>query len=168
MKTKVICLLALTALTFTACKKEEKTAAPVASNATLDTNPPVVQQQVETKEVQPVSSSKPAEMTFTKKTHDFGTINQGDSVMHVFTFKNTGKNDLIITRAVGSCGCTVPEYPKEPVAPGKTGTMKVSFNSKGKTGPQHKTVTITANVPDGAVVLEIQANVKPEKTKNKN
>ena len=62
-----------------------------------------------------------------------------------FKFTNTGTGDLVIVNAVGSCGCTVPEYPKEPVAPGKSGVMKVTFNSAGKSGMQQKTVTITTN-----------------------
>lgn len=110
-------------------------------------------------------NEKLTEIVFTENEFDFGTINQGDKVMHVFTFKNTGSNDLIISTANGSCGCTVPEFTKDPISPGKTGTMKVSFSSTGKSGPQQKTVTVSANVPNGAQVLTIKANVKVDKTK---
>jgi hypothetical protein len=94
----------------------------------------------------------PAEVDLPKTTIEwlesefqFGTIKQGDKVEHVFKFKNTGKNPLVIKSAKGSCGCTVPEYSKEALAPGKTGEMKVIFNSAGKMGQQSKPVTIIAN-----------------------
>ncbi len=99
-------------------------------------------------------------MVFTEEEFDFGTINKGDKVNHFFTFENKGENDLIIVRANGSCGCTVPEFPKEPIPPGKTGRIKVTFNSAGKKGPQHKTVSVYANVPKGGVVIGVKANIK--------
>lgn len=145
MKNKTIYLLLITASFFvTSCKKQEATL-PVS-------NPPQAQSEI--------ANEKLTEMTFTEEEFDFGTINQGDKVNHFFTFKNTGKQDLIISRAVGSCGCTVPEFPKEPIAPGKTGVMKVSFNSKGKSGKQHKTVSVYANVPKGGVTIAIKAKIK--------
>ncbi len=75
----------------------------------------------------------------------FGKINEGDKVEHIFKFKNTGSKDLIIANAWGSCGCTVPEYPKEPIKPGAEGEVKVTFNSTGKKGEQHKSVTLQMN-----------------------
>jgi outer membrane biosynthesis protein TonB len=104
-------------------------------------------------------SSTPTVMTFDSVTHDFGDIKQGSKVDHEFTFKNTGTNDLIITDAKGSCGCTVPEYPKEAVKPGESGKIKVSFNSDGKSGNQSKTVTIFANTANGTEMLTIKSNV---------
>jgi hypothetical protein len=103
-----------------------------------------------------------AAMEFNEKIHDFGTLNAGDKVETVFTFTNTGKEDLIITEAKGSCGCTIPEYPKTPVKPGEKGTMKVSFNSSGKSGKQHKIVTIKANTATGIETLDIKASVTPK------
>ncbi|TBX69982.1 DUF1573 domain-containing protein [Flavobacterium silvisoli] len=99
------------------------------------------------------------EMTFETQKHDFGTITQGDKVEYDFKFKNTGKADLLITDAKGSCGCTIPEYPKEPVAPGKDGIIKVSFNSAGKIGENSKSVVLSANVPEGKKILYIQSNI---------
>lgn len=101
-------------------------------------------------------------MTFNKKEHDFGVINEGDKVETTFAFTNTGEADLIIANASGSCGCTVPEFPKEPIKPGKTGKMKVSFDSNGKPGMQQKSVNITANTASGKDVLTIKANVTPK------
>ncbi|HBI00136.1 MAG TPA: hypothetical protein DDY18_00765 [Flavobacterium sp.] len=101
-------------------------------------------------------------MTFNKKEHDFGVISEGAKVETTFTFTNTGEADLIIANASGSCGCTVPEFPKEPIKPGKTGKMKVSFDSNGKPGMQQKSVNITANTASGKDVLTIKANVTPK------
>lgn len=110
----------------------------------------------------PPSDGKYPIMAFSKTEHDFGTINEGDKPSYTFTFKNTGASDLIISNAVGSCGCTVPEYPKEPVKPGESAKMKVSFNSAGKNGRQQKTVTITANTASGKETITIKANITPK------
>ena len=101
-------------------------------------------------------------MEFTEVEHDFGTINEGDIAEHKFMFKNTGKTPLVISNAKGSCGCTVPEWPKEPVAPGATAELLVKFNSKGKPNQQQKTVTITANTETGKEKIKIKAMVTPD------
>jgi len=100
-------------------------------------------------------------MAFTGDTHDFGEINEGDKVSHTFKFSNTGQEPLIINSAKGSCGCTVPEWPKEPIPPGGEGEIMVEFNSKGKKNKQTKTVTINANTDPNPTRLTIKANVKP-------
>lgn len=98
-------------------------------------------------------------MVFTEESFDFGNISQGEKVEHAFKFVNKGKSDLIISSAVGSCGCTVPSYPKEPVKPGDEGVIKVVFNSEGKSGAQHKRVTIVANTNPNKTMVAIMANV---------
>ena len=98
-------------------------------------------------------------MKFEVMEHNFGTIKQGESVTYIFKFKNEGKEPLIINTAVGSCGCTVPEYPKEPIRPNGQGEIKVTFNSTGKSGPQDKTVTITYDT-DKTVVLHMKGTVE--------
>ncbi|MCF6132919.1 DUF1573 domain-containing protein [Flavobacterium wongokense] len=109
---------------------------------------------------------KDAEMTFSESEYDFGTINQGDKVVHDFKFTNTGKADLLISKAKGSCGCTVPEYPKEAIKSGESGTIKVSFNSTGKHGETQKTVTLFCNTKDSIEILKIKATIEvPEKAK---
>lgn len=99
-------------------------------------------------------------MTFTESEYDFGNITQGTIVRHSFKFTNTGNSDLIITNARASCGCTVPNYPKTPVSPGGSGEIKVRFDSKDRSGSQHKTITITANTESGVETLKIKSYVK--------
>ncbi|MEN9640592.1 MAG: hypothetical protein RLZZ262_2461 [Bacteroidota bacterium] len=106
-------------------------------------------------------------MALDKTIHDFGTINQGDQVECVFKVSNTGKEPLVIESAKGSCGCTVPEYPKEPIAPGQTRDIKVKFNSAGKANNQQKTVTLTANTEPLQTVLTIKSFVNAPEGGNK-
>ena len=101
---------------------------------------------------------------FEEKEFDFGTIDEGEKVSHTYKFTNTGIEPLIIKDAKGSCGCTVPSWPKEPVAPGATGEMLVEFNSKGKSGSQNKRVTITANTNPGQTFINIKGEVNKAAT----
>ncbi|MBU2915178.1 DUF1573 domain-containing protein [Reichenbachiella agariperforans] len=101
---------------------------------------------------------------FAEENHDFGNINEGDVVEHVFEFENTGDAPLIISDAKGSCGCTVPEWPKEPIGIGEKGVIKVKFNSRKKPGIQNKTVTITANTFPTQTRIKIKADVTPAPT----
>lgn len=102
-------------------------------------------------------------MTFEESEWDFGTITEGEKVQHVFTFKNTGGSDLVISSARGSCGCTVPEYPKEPIKPGQADKVTVTFDSNGKVGMNHKDITIVTNCKPNTQLLKINVNViKPE------
>lgn len=99
-------------------------------------------------------------MEFSDTVYNFGTIKEGDIVVHEFEFKNNGKNPLIISNAKGTCGCTAPEYSTEPIPGGKTGVMKIQFNSAGKSGFQNKSVSITTNSKRGIHVLYIKGEVK--------
>jgi hypothetical protein len=101
-------------------------------------------------------------MTFAKESHDFGQVNEGDKVVFDFFFTNTGKSALIISNATATCGCTVPEYPKKPLAPGKTGIIHVVFNTTGKSGMQNKIITLTTNTFKGNEELHLVGNVKPK------
>jgi hypothetical protein len=98
---------------------------------------------------------------FDKTEHDFGTINEGDVVETVFSFTNVGKSELIIASAKGSCGCTVPEWPKEPIMPGEVGQIKVKFNSYRKPNLQQKQITLVTNTEEGKEILKIRAQVTP-------
>ena len=107
-------------------------------------------------------SKKLPVMSFEKQEHDFGNIVQGTPQETVFTFTNTGDAPLIITDARSSCGCTVPQYPKNsPIAPGDTGELVVKFNGSGK-NQVTKTVTVTANTEKGSELLRIKAFVTPK------
>ena len=103
-------------------------------------------------------------MSFDRAEHDFGTIIQGTPQETVFKFTNTGEGPLIITDAKSSCGCTVPEYPKNaPIAPGDSGEMVVKFNGSGQ-NQVTKTITVTANTAKGSELLRIKAFVNPKGT----
>ena len=102
-------------------------------------------------------------MVFTDTTHDFGSINQGEKVSYTFKFKNTGNADLVISSAVGSCGCTVPHYPKGTIAAGDTGTVDVTFDSSGKQGKVLKTVTMVTNCQPATKMITITANIQTPK-----
>jgi hypothetical protein len=93
---------------------------------------------------------------------DFGSVKEGEKVKHTFKFKNTGSEPLIISNAKGSCGCTVPKWPSEPVAPGATSQIDVEFDSKGKPGKQTKRVTVTANTVPAQMFLNISGNVEKD------
>ena len=99
------------------------------------------------------------EIKFEETTHDFGEIKQNVKVETSFVFKNTGKVPLVISNASSSCGCTVPEYPKEAIAPGKKEKIKVEYNGSGKDAIT-KTVTLTTNTEKGTETLTIKAFVK--------
>jgi hypothetical protein len=98
-----------------------------------------------------------------KKEYDFGTIKQGEKVSYTLKLKNSGKSPLIITDIGVTCGCTTPVWPKDPIAPGKTVDIQISFNSTGKMGAQTKPVTIHSNNKDGDVVFTLKGNVEAPK-----
>lgn len=100
-----------------------------------------------------------ASFKFEKDEIDFGTIEQGESTTHEFKFTNTGSEPLIISKAEGSCGCTVPIFPKEPIMKNQSATIKVTFNSTGKFGIQDKTVTITSNAKQSPMIIHIKGTV---------
>lgn len=105
-------------------------------------------------------------MEFDEMTHDFGKIEEGEKVSHTFKFKNTGGEPLVISSAKGSCGCTVPKWPQEPIAPGEEGEIQVEYNSKGKGGKKEtKTVTIQANTDPNPTRLTIKADVAGDPNK---
>tara|TARA_B100001741_G_scaffold251069_1_gene212830 strand:+ start:259 stop:705 length:447 start_codon:yes stop_codon:yes gene_type:complete len=104
-----------------------------------------------------------AEITFDRIFHDFGTIKEGEIAKTVFSFTNTGENDLYIVDAIGSCGCTIPKYPKNiAIKPGSSGEIEVNFDSNGRLNLQQKMIKITANTTSGGQLLQIQAFVEPK------
>ncbi len=122
------------------------------------------QQPVVVKEIQ--STLPPTTITFESIEYDFGEVDEGDIVTHVYKFTNTGNNPLVITRANGSCGCTVPSYPKIPIMPGESSEIQVNFNSQYRMGKQHKSITIHANTEPGITVLKLFGYVRPAEKEN--
>ncbi|HRO40218.1 MAG TPA: DUF1573 domain-containing protein [Flavobacteriales bacterium] len=108
----------------------------------------------------PVPTGPSTTMAFANSTHDFGKIMQDSDNKYAFKFTNTGNEPLVITNAVGSCGCTVPDYPKHPIKPGETGEIKIEYKPGKQEGMQNKTVTITANTEPAQTVVNITANVQ--------
>jgi hypothetical protein len=106
-----------------------------------------------------VAADKPT-MDFVDTLHDFGSIAAEQTVVYDFKFANNGRTPLVISQAMGSCGCTATDYPQAPVAPGASGVVKVSFNTSGKKGHQEKTVTVHDNTLLGVHTLYITAEVK--------
>ena len=99
--------------------------------------------------------------TFEQEEHNFGQIRDGDIVSHTFRFTNSGEAPLIISKATAACGCTVPQWPKQPIPAGGSGEIQVQFDSSNKPGMQNKVVTITANTESKVKKLLIRAQVNP-------
>lgn len=152
MKIKLIPIIAVTSLLLVASCKENASAK-------------ITEADLKMANEVAVASEKMPVLEFDKTEHDFGTIIEGDKPTTEFVLKNTGDADLIIISAVGSCGCTVPEPPKEPIKPGESAPIKVTFDSTGKPGQQEKTVTITSNTAAGKETCKIMANVTPNPNK---
>ncbi len=130
----------------------------VAATPPLPINDPTVAQQTPQQPTQSESRSKTT-VKFAQSNHNFGEIEQDSKHTYVFKFTNTGSEPLIIENATGSCGCTVPTYPKEPIAPGKTGEIEVVYSPGKQEGEQTKTVSITANTDPIVTTLNISAKV---------
>lgn len=139
-----------------ACDQSEK---PAEVTTDLINNPATGEEGAE------VSTENLPAFEFEEEVIDFGQISQGEKVKQRFRFKNVGKSDLIISDAKGSCGCTVPAWPRQPIRPGQEGEIEVVFDSNGKQGRQNKTVTLVANTVPNTKVIAINGEVLvPEQT----
>jgi hypothetical protein len=110
-----------------------------------------------------LESAGGAEMTFESEVIDYGTIAQNADGLRVFKFTNTGNAPLIISNSKGSCGCTVPTWPKQPINPGEKGEIKVKY-ATNRVGPINKSVTVTSNASTPTKVLRIKGNVLVKET----
>lgn len=164
-------LLAIVALAtmvlFTSCKEksaDDANAAP-ATDATAMEATPVADPAMAATDVAatPVPTGPLTTIKFDEETYNWGKVMDGEKVTHVYKFKNTGTEPLIISNAKGSCGCTVPDWPKDAIAPGKSGEIKVIFDSTGKGGvggkEDTKKVTVTANTDPVDTYLTITGKV---------
>ena len=162
-------LFTLSFMLLIACKNDSATESADAVPATpTEVNTP-------TPTANPLGNNEPAvpagpitTISFAETEHDFGMVMEGEKVVHEYAFTNTGEEPLIISNAKGSCGCTVPDWPREPIAPGDSGVIKVQFDSKNKGkvggGLQSKRVTITANTDPVNTYLTIKGKVDKEET----
>lgn len=144
---KKILAIAAVAFLFTACQ----------TNTQKETD------AIDTTNVKPVAIADAPKVEFEKTSYDFGIITQGEKVSYDFKFKNTGRTPLIITNATATCGCTVPEYPKQPVKPDEEAIIKVVFDSEGKMGKQDKVVTMTSNANPEIPQLHLVGEIKEKK-----
>jgi hypothetical protein len=142
---KQIFVLALAAISFASCQNASKTnTAETGTEAAVPASP------------------QAAVMRFENGNYDFGKISQGEKVYYSYKFKNVGKSPLIILNATATCGCTVPEVPKEPIKPGAEGEIKVVFDSNGKSGMQDKVITVTSNAHPNIASLHLTGEIKEQ------
>ena len=139
-----------------------------ATNTTVANTAPSINNAADNAFVPETPQMDPTSIAFEKMEHDFGTIEQNTTNPYTFSFTNTGTEPLLISDAKGSCGCTVPDYPREPVMPGEKGEIKVVYSPGQQKNMQTKTVTITANTEPATTVLRIMANVNPGENANAN
>jgi|SRR5699024_3561962 len=157
MKKVVLMLAAVAAISFTSCKNN-KTSDKMSDN-TAKSEEMAKNANDEKASKDDNATNKYPELTFDESSYDFGTIDEGEIVQHEFTFTNTGDAPLKVMKARPSCGCTVPSWSKDPIAPGEKGHMMVKFNSRGKHGKQNKTVRLTTNTKKGNEILRFTAMV---------
>ena len=124
-----------------------------------------IAQNAQTK-TEAVVNEKAGKFKFKEETHDFGQVAEGPAAETDFEFTNVGKEPIIITEAHGSCGCTVPQWPKEPIMPGKKGKIHVSYNTVGRPGLIQKDIYITSNAQQSTMILHIKGTVKGKDADN--
>lgn len=170
LKNLLVAMIAVVSLSMIACQGDaddarEKareslaTTDAVAPDASLGVNNGSPTQTVAAEEV---PAGPTTSIAFEHTDFDFGVVDDGEKVRHTYKFKNTGNEPLIITSAKGSCGCTVPQWPKDPIPPGGSGQIDVEFDSKGKPGKQTKRVTVTANTVPAQTFLNITGTVNKD------
>ncbi len=109
-----------------------------------------------------IAQNKEAEIKFEKTSHDFGTITEGTQATVEFEFTNTGNAPLILNSVNASCGCTTPEWTREPIPPGQKGIIKAVYNSSGRPGSFSKSITVNSNAKSGTKILSIRGTVEPK------
>lgn len=154
MKRTILLLAVAAMISFTSCKEE---------SATTKIADAPAKTELASADVSTSSSSDATtfpEIVFDNEMHDFGNVKAGDVVSHEFTFTNTGDAPLKVMQARPSCGCTVPDWSKDPIAPGEKGSVTVEFNSTGTKGVQNKSVRLTTNTKKGNEVIRFKATVE--------
>lgn len=143
---KIIFALALGVISLQSCKKEQNTETMVDEVST-------------TEEIQQTPTAPLTSLALSSNNHNFGDVKKGESVEHIYEVTNTGDNPLIISEVKPACGCTAPEYTKEPIMPGQKGKITLKFDSTNFEGMQHKQAQVFANVETSPILLTFTANV---------
>ena len=165
-------LIMAAAFTLAACKEKETTAvdseviettAPENAVVVGDTTATAVNPQVAAQEdlIREAQSKPLTTLALSENHHEFGKVKKGNKVSHDYTVTNTGTNPLIISQVKPGCGCTAPDFTKEPIMPGKTGKITLSFDSTNIDGMQNKQAEVFANVEKAPVLLTFSAEVQP-------
>ncbi|SHK09252.1 DUF1573 domain-containing protein [Epilithonimonas mollis] len=161
---KILAVAALCTLTFSCNKKEETSSAKDLDSAQAKTVVEALSQQEtpEESEMLKEAQSKPlTTIAFSETDHNFGDIKKGEKVEHIYEVTNTGKNPLIISNVKPGCGCTVPDYTKEPILPGQKGKITLHFDSTNFDGSVYKSADVFLNVEKAPVKLTFSANILP-------
>ncbi len=158
--------LAVLFVSFMSCKSSDSSASTESAAKAVENTTTTAADKTNVKKDNAAPTGPTTTIEFPESTYDFGTVKDGEKVTHEYKFKNTGSEPLVISNAKGSCGCTVPDWPREPVAPGAEGIIKVVFNTKNKGSvegrKQTKRVTITANTDPTTTFLTITGIVKKD------
>ena len=164
-KLVLLSALSIGLLTAQSCKKESTTQLTAASDSTVeevelpDAAAPHADDHSHGEEVAPVGPL--TSIALSESHYNFGDIKKGDKVEHVYEITNTGDNPLVISKVQPGCGCTAPDYTKEPILPGKKGNITLKFDSSSFDGTQIKQAEVYANVENAPIVISFTANIKP-------
>lgn len=159
MKNYLTILPLIAALALTSCKKDQKADQLVVQEETAQIEAPVVESQ---DEMLKAAQSKPlTNVALSESQFDFGKIKKGDHKEHTYEITNTGENPLIISQVKPGCGCTVPDYTKEPILPGKKGLITLKFDSSNFDGLVNKQAEVYANVEKAPIVITFSADIQP-------
>ena len=161
MKRIAIIAASIALVTLSACNNETKS-----DDKAVEVTTDLINNNATAAEGAVVDEANAPKFEFEETVMQFGEISQGEKVKRMFTFTNVGKTSLIISDAKGSCGCTVPLWPRNPIAPGEEGEIEVVFNSNGKSGHVKNTVTLVANTVPNVMVLAIEGDVLVPQTQN--
>ena len=170
LKNLFVALIAVISMSMIACQgdaddareKARESLATTNDQVAVDPNAPNNGLATQAVSEEQVPTGPTTSIAFEHTDFDFGVVDDGEKVRHSYKFKNTGNEPLIISSAKGSCGCTVPKWPSEPIPPGGDGVIDVEFDSKGKPGKQTKRVTVTANTVPATTFLNITGTVNKD------
>lgn len=154
---RIIGISLMAVLALSSCKKNEGADQLKEGETLLKPQEPLMQQDL----IESAKKHAQTNLALSEPDFDFGKIKKGDVVSHVFEVTNTGKNPLIISNVQPTCGCTVPDFTKDPILPGKTGKITLTFDSANFDGVVHKTAEVYANVAKVPIELRFTADIQP-------